>query len=183
MLRHLPHGTQTVRSSATYRGDPAPHQAYLTEVSFTNVQYKVVKIREGRGKNTTTRDLARVTGDFRILASSTAGVRPSMWVGFHTVDMTNPAQPVYFEGTSRDDDGQHDLIEGLLQRDLDVVPVGPMTIHLAVDYVFPTRDASSWAYDPGQNTNAGFFTDANPARSLGDASPTAFSAESTVTCR
>ena len=71
MLRHLPHGTQTVRSSATYRGDPAPHQAYLTEVSFTNVQYKVVKIREGRGKNTTTRDLARVTGDFRILASST----------------------------------------------------------------------------------------------------------------
>lgn len=181
-VKGLGHDEMSVRSYATYKGDVPPKSVYLTEVSFTNVQCKVVSVREGRGKNATTRDVARITGDYGINTWSTGGIQPSTWVEFHMVDVTDPTHPVFSDGRSADDGNPADGIYGSFVRDFDVVPQGPVSVVLAVDYVFPTRDEWNWAYNPALNTNDGFTTESTLIRALGDPSPTAFSATSEITC-
>lgn len=163
-----------VYSYATSKGDPADGEVFLTSVALSNVSCEIVTIREGRGKDKTTRDVARVTGTASVRTGSTSGETPSTWMELHLVDVTT-GTPVFARGAVFDDGNPADGVDVTLTQDFSTVHQSPMLVHLAVDYVYPTREYWSFAYDPSQNTEAGFFTDwPGPATQVGDPWPVAY---------
>jgi hypothetical protein len=181
-------GSFPVYSYAKYTGGDAEGQVFLTNVTLdpASVSCNIVTIFEGKGKNRTKRELARVSGTATILTGSSTGEAPSAWIETHFVDVSD-GTTVFSNGNSVDDGNPAGrLVDITLSGDFSVVPEGPIWVQLAVDYVYPTRGHSPYVYNPSQNMGIGFTTEwQGPATQPGDPWPVALAPEVPVevTCR
>jgi hypothetical protein len=164
-----------VTSYATYAGAAPDGEIFLTTVSVdpSSVSCQIVTVSQGKGKNRTTSQVTQVSGHVSVQTGSSTGETPSAWVEMHFVDVTVPNAPVYTTGTVASlSDPVFDVDATLTQAFSGMH--NSVALQFAVDYMFPTHDHWSYAYDPAQNANSGFTTSwAGPATQVGDPWPVA----------
>ncbi len=155
------HGTQVVRSYATFLGATSQGTASIAALTMTSPQCTLETTTTGKGKpservTVTVRAITATVGINLALAGPVEippdNVSSIVWIEFHYRDATTGAitsrQTVTLAGESTSMTVYGDL------------PAGEsFPLEFVIDYVYPIGDWLNYVYDPGQNnvaTTAGF---------------------------
>lgn len=169
---HPWHANASVASYAVFKGDDPDGYVWIEELRLSQ---PTCRKRRRVGEKVT-----RVGGEVYVKMGSTNGVPPSTWIEFHFADGS-----ILTENVTQDVETGEKTFE--MYREFPGHLQKIENLQLMVDFVRPGRDWSDYVYDPGRNSNAGFYTTVPAqfpyASKLGDPWPEARTAAIELPCQ